>query len=60
VIAKGAGKLYEKAKPLTLVDAKEVDLEYYETNQVLPASARILELLSVKEGELLPETGKGA
>jgi len=60
VITKGKGKLYEKAKPLALVGAKEVDVEYYETNQVLPASARILELLGVKERELLPENAKGA
>ncbi|MEM2939836.1 MAG: DNA polymerase domain-containing protein, partial [Candidatus Bathyarchaeia archaeon] len=54
VITLGSGKLYERAKPYTLASYKDVDLEYYVTNQVIPAALRILSLFGVKEDELMP------
>jgi DNA polymerase I len=54
VVMKGPGKLYEKVWPLAFVDPADVDVEYYERNQLLPACGRILELLGIKEADLLP------
>lgn len=54
VITIGSGKLYERAKPYTLASYDEVDIEYYVTNQVIPAALRILSLFGVREEELLP------
>jgi len=55
VITVGAGKLYEKAKPYALVTYDDVDTEYYVTNQVLPASSRILTMFGIAEDQLLPK-----
>jgi len=54
VITVGMGKLYEKAKPYAMASYDEVDVEYYVTNQVLPATSRILTMFSISEEELLP------
>ncbi|MFQ6095482.1 MAG: DNA polymerase domain-containing protein, partial [Candidatus Bathyarchaeia archaeon] len=54
VITAGSGKLYERAKPYFLASYEEIDIEYYVTNQVIPAAARILSLFDIKEEELLP------
>jgi len=58
VIVKGEGKLYAKAKPYVLVTSEDLDIEYYVTNQVVPAAARILGMFNVKEEELLPTPPK--
>ncbi|MBS7606301.1 DNA polymerase II [Candidatus Bathyarchaeota archaeon] len=59
VITIGSGKLYERAKPYTLASYDEVDIEYYVTNQVIPAALRILSLFGVREEELLsPKSAK--
>jgi len=52
VIAKGPGKLFEKAKPYNQVKPQDVDIEYYLENQVKPAAMRILERFGVNEKEL--------
>ena len=52
VIVKGEGKLYAKAKPYVLASEKDLDTEYYITNQVVPAAARILTMFGIKEEEL--------
>jgi DNA polymerase I len=52
VITVGSGKLYEKAKPYFLTTYDKVDLEYYVTNQVVPAVSRILAIFNVNEDEL--------
>lgn len=54
VITVGSGRLYEKAKPYALAKPSEVDTEYYVTNQVLPAAARILSMFGIAEDELAP------
>ena len=54
VIVAGLGRLYEKAKPYVLASYDEVDLEYYVSNQVVPAASRILSMFGVTEEELLP------
>ena len=52
VIVKGEGKLYTKAKPYMLASEKDLDTEYYITNQVVPAAARVLAMFDIKEEEL--------
>jgi DNA polymerase I len=54
VITIGAGKLYEKAKPYFLTTYDQVDIEYYVTNQVMPAASRILEMFGISEEKLVP------
>jgi len=53
VVAKGPGRLFEKAKPYSMVSADELDLDYYLSNQIIPAALRILEVFGVREEELL-------
>jgi DNA polymerase I len=54
VITAGSGKLYTKAKPYFLTNYEHVDIEYYVTNQVLPAASRILTMFNIQENTLLP------
>ncbi|MEM1673839.1 MAG: DNA polymerase domain-containing protein [Candidatus Bathyarchaeia archaeon] len=59
VITVGSGKLHERAKPYLLASYDEIDIEYYVTNQIVPAALRILSLFGIKENDLLPpKTGK--
>ncbi|MEM2168327.1 MAG: DNA polymerase domain-containing protein [Candidatus Bathyarchaeia archaeon] len=59
VIMAGSGKLHERAKPYLLATYNEIDIEYYVTNQIIPAALRILSLFGIKENDLLPpKTGK--
>jgi DNA polymerase I len=53
VVTKKSGKLYEKAQPYFDVKPDEVDVEYYVTNQVVPAAARILEVFKISQDQLL-------
>jgi len=57
VIAVGAGRLYEKAKPYVLSSYEEVDVEYYVTNQIVPAASRILTLFDIGEDAFMPSKG---
>lgn len=57
VITTGGGRLYEKAKPYVLSSNEEVDVEYYVTNQIVPAASRILILFGVSEDALTPSKG---
>ncbi len=52
VITKRPGKLYQKAEPHYKVSTDEIDYDYYIHNQVVPAAARILEVLGVGEDQL--------
>ncbi|MEM1607263.1 MAG: DNA polymerase domain-containing protein [Candidatus Bathyarchaeia archaeon] len=54
VITSGSGKLYERAKPYIFASYSDIDIEYYVTNQIIPAALRILSLFNVKENDLLP------
>jgi DNA polymerase, archaea type len=56
VILAGKGRLYSRVKPYVFADVGEVDVNYYVTNQVVPAAARILGFFDVTEKELLKET----
>ena len=56
VIAKGPGKLYERAMPYTLASYDDIDLQYYEDYQIIPTAARILSVFDVSEEDLKPKT----
>ena len=55
VIIKGGGaKLAYRVKPYILVkDIREIDVDYYIEKQIIPAAMRILEVLGVKESQLM-------
>jgi DNA polymerase I len=55
VILSGKGRFYSRVKPYVFAKYDEVDLDYYVTNQVVPAAARILGFFGVKENELISE-----
>jgi DNA polymerase I len=52
VITKRPGKLYQKAEPHYKASLDEIDYDYYVHNQIIPAAARILEVLGVSENQL--------
>jgi len=54
VIVGGSGKLYEKAKPYVLASPDEIDVEYYVSNQVVPAASRVLAVFGIMEDQLIP------
>lgn len=54
VITIGEGKLYTRAKPYMLASYDDLDVEYYVTNQAIPAASRILAMFGIKEEELYP------
>ena len=53
VVVAGTGRLYERVKPYMFASYDEVDIEYYVTNQVAPAAARVLECFGITEEQLL-------
>ena len=55
VILAGKGRFYNRVKPYVFASLDEVDVDYYVTNQVVPAAARILGFFNVTEKELLSE-----
>ena len=56
IITSGTGRLYERVKPYVFASYDELDIEYYVTNQVVPATARILSMFGIKEKDLLAAT----
>jgi DNA polymerase I len=53
VILAGKGRLYNRVKPYVFAIQEEVDVDYYVTNQVLPAAARILAFFNITEEDLI-------
>jgi|GEM_PF-59553 len=52
VVLAGKGALYSRVTPYVFAKPDDVDVDYYVTNQVLPAAARILGYFNVSEKEL--------
>ncbi|MEM0027487.1 MAG: DNA polymerase II [Ignisphaera sp.] len=52
VIVKGTGKISDRAKPYMIVDARDLDIDYYIEHQIIPAVLRILEYFGVSEKHL--------
>jgi DNA polymerase I/DNA polymerase-2 len=57
VITKGSGSISQRAEPVEFVKLEDIDIEYYITNQILPAALRILKVLGVDEKQLLAPSG---
>ena len=55
VIEAGGGKLYERAAPYSLTTYDQLDLKYYEENQIIPAALRILSIFGKNKEDLKPE-----
>jgi DNA polymerase, archaea type len=53
VITDRPGKLYQKAEPYYRASIEEIDYDYYVHNQIVPAAARILQVLGVSENQLI-------
>jgi DNA polymerase I len=53
VVTKKGARLYEKAQPYFEATPDQVDTEYYVSNQVVPAAARILGVFDIGQDELL-------
>ncbi len=58
VILAGSGRFYNRVKPYVFAKVDEVDVDYYITNQVVPAAARILGFFNVTEKELIRKENK--
>ena len=58
VILSGKGRFYSRVKPYVFAKYAEVDVDYYVTNQVVPAAARILGFFDVTEKELIKKETK--
>ena len=58
VILEGKGPLYSRVKPYFFSKLDEVDVDYYITNQVLPAAMRILGFFSPTEKWLIQKERK--
>lgn len=58
VITKGRGSISERSEPFEDVKLKDVDNNYYISNQIVPAALRILKVLDVTEEELLGDSLK--
>ena len=56
VVVKGAGKLHERAVPYSLTSYNELDLNYYEEQQIIPAANRILSMFKVPVENLKPKS----
>jgi DNA polymerase I len=52
VVLTGKGRLYNRVKPYVFAAIEEVDVDYYITNQVLPAATRILGFFNITEQDL--------
>ncbi len=52
VIIEGTGSIGDRAIPVSLLENKRYDVEYYIDNQILPATMKILGELGVKEEDL--------
>jgi DNA polymerase I len=58
VILAGKGRLYNRVKPYVFANLAEVDVDYYITNQVLPAATRILGFFNVTDQDLIERENK--
>jgi len=56
VVLAGKGPLYARVTPYVYAKGDQIDIEYYVSNQVLPAAARILAYFDINEKELARTT----
>ena len=55
---KGKGKLFERAMPYAFGSLKDVDVTYYEEQQIVPSVLRILESFNITEAMLIPPSSR--
>jgi len=55
VICKGEGKISQRAEPVEFVTIKNIDIDYYIKNQLLPVSLKILKVFGINEKDLFKE-----
>ncbi len=60
VVLAGKGRFYNRVKPYVFANYDEVDVDYYVTNQVVPAAVRVLGFFGVTEKELANADKKNA
>ena len=58
VITKGKGSISDRSEPFEDVNMNNIDVNYYVSNQIVPAALRILAVMDVTEEELLGESLK--
>jgi DNA polymerase I len=58
VILAGSGRFYNRVKPYVFAKPEDADVDYYITNQVVPAAAKILGFFNVTEEELIKKETK--
>ena len=58
IIVAGKGNLFNRVKPYVFAKPEDVDVEYYVTNQVLPAATRILGYFNITKKDLLKKETK--
>ena len=54
VITKGKGQLYQRAVPYVFSKLEDVDLDYYEEQQIIPSALRVLGMFGVTKADLRP------
>ena len=54
VITKGKGQLYQRAMPYVFSKLEDVDLAYYEEQQIIPSAVRVLGMFGVSKADLQP------
>lgn len=57
VITKRKGSISEKAEPVEFANIKDIDEDYYISNQIIPVALRVLTVLGVTKNELLGQVG---
>ena len=54
VITKGKGQLYQRAVPYVFSKLEDVELDYYEEQQIIPSALRVLGMFGVTKADLRP------
>jgi len=58
VVLAGKGRFYSRVKPYVFATYDEIDMDYYITNQIVPAATRILAFFDITEKELTKKEAK--
>jgi len=56
VIKKGKGSISDRAEMSIFTKKEDIDVEYYITNQILPAATRVLKALGLSEVDIISQT----
>lgn len=56
VIVKQGNSISEKAEYFLFAKKEDIDVDYYITNQILPAALRVLSVLNISESDILSKT----